>query len=251
MRPRAIFSALLVLVCGWATGSDAAAAEQKKSAASHAPAEANAADAAVETGTLAGAAYRIDVPANWNRGLVVYFHGYEITPLRLSPQEPPAPQLQQLLQRGYAVAQSAYSATGWAVEQAAADSEALRRHFNDKHGTSRETFVVGMSMGGTLTAMALETAADTYAGGLSLCGAIEASDSLLQRDFALVAAFNYYFPDLLGPWTPVPADYLPTAAVEAKIAAALRGNSGAAQSLLGIWGVGNLQTLTDILAFDY
>jgi hypothetical protein len=28
----------------------------------------------VETGTLAGAAYRIDIPAKWNHGLA-YFHG--------------------------------------------------------------------------------------------------------------------------------------------------------------------------------
>ena len=38
--------------------------------------------AAVETGTLDGAAYRIDIPANWNHGLVVYFHGYAVTPVQ-------------------------------------------------------------------------------------------------------------------------------------------------------------------------
>ena len=117
---------------------------------------------------------------------------------------PPAPQLQQLVARGYAIAQSAYAQTGWAIEQAAADTERLRRHFVERHGQPRETFVAGMSMGGTLTVLTLETERDTYAGGLSLCGAIEPSDALLQRDFALVAAFNFYFPDLLGAWMPVP-----------------------------------------------
>ena len=29
-----------------------------------------------EVGTLSGTPYRIDVPANWNHSLVVYFHGY-------------------------------------------------------------------------------------------------------------------------------------------------------------------------------
>jgi pimeloyl-ACP methyl ester carboxylesterase len=207
--------------------------------------------ASVETGTLAGAAYRIDLPASWNHGLVIYFHGYAVTPVQLPASEPIAPQLRQFLDRGYAVAQSAYSATGWAVEQASADSERLRRHFGEKHGKPRETLAIGMSMGGTLTVMSLETAPDNYAGGLSLCGAIERSDSLLQRDFALLAAFDYYFPDLLGPIVPVPAKYLPTVAVETQIAAALRAKPAAAESLLRIWGVGDLQTLGSVIAFNY
>jgi pimeloyl-ACP methyl ester carboxylesterase len=207
--------------------------------------------AAVETGTLEGAGFRIDMPARWNNGLVVWFHGYAITPVQLPRDEPLAPQLQQLVARGYAVAQSAYSATGWALEQASADGERLRQHFIEEHGAPRETLAAGMSMGGTLTVMAMEMHPDVYAGGLSLCGAIEPSDALLQRDFALVAAFNFYFPDLLGAWTPVPADYAPTAQVVAKISAALRARPDAARSLLRIWGVGNLQTLADILAFDY
>jgi len=215
------------------------------------PAAAAQKPAAVETGTLEGAAFRIDVPAKWNNALVVYYHGYAATPVLLPARDPIAPQLGQLLERGYAVAQSAYSATGWAIEQAAADTQRLRRHFSDKHGKPRETFVVGMSMGGALTAMTLETSAADYAGGLSLCGAIQPSDALLQRDFALLAAFDFYFPGLLGPLYPVPADYAPNAAAVARIAAALRAKPDAANSLLRIWGVGNLQTLPDILAFDY
>ncbi len=205
----------------------------------------------VETGTLDGAAYRIDVPAKWNHGLVVYFHGYAVTPVQLPARDPIAPQLGQFLDRGYAVAQSAYSATGWAVEQAVADGERLRVHFGEKHGKPRETFVAGMSMGGTLTVMSLESAPDTYAGGLSLCGAIERSDSLLERDFALLAAFDYYFPNLLGPLVPVPETYMPTLAVEKQIASALASKPDAAESLLRIWGVGDVQTLGSVIAFNY
>ncbi|HET7064436.1 MAG TPA: alpha/beta hydrolase [Rudaea sp.] len=215
------------------------------------PAHAATQPATVETGTLAGAAYRIDIPANWNHGLVVFFHGYAVTPVPLPARDPIAPQLRQFLDRGYAVAQSAYSATGWAVEQALADGERLRVHFGEKHGKPRETLAAGMSMGGTLTIMSLESAPDTYAGGLSLCGAIERSDSLLQRDFALLAAFDYYFPDLLGPLVPVPANYMPTMAIETQIAAALRAKPDAAESLLRIWGVGDLRTLGSVIAFNY
>jgi poly(3-hydroxybutyrate) depolymerase len=207
--------------------------------------------ATVETGMLDSAAYRIDIPANWNHSLVVYFHGYAVTPVQLPARDPIAPQLRQFLDRGYAVAQSAYSSTGWAVEQAIADGERLRAQFGAKHGKPRETYVAGMSMGGTLTVMSLESAPDTYAGGLSLCGAIERSDSLLQRDFALLAAFDYYFPGLLGPLVPVPATYLPTAAIEKQIASALAAKPEAAESLLRIWGVGDVPTLGSVIAFNY
>jgi pimeloyl-ACP methyl ester carboxylesterase len=168
----------------------------------------------------------------------------------LPAREPIAPQLQQFLDRGYAVIQSAYSQTGWAVEQGYADTERLRQHFIEKHGKPREAFVTGMSMGGTLTVMTLETAPDVYAGGLSLCGAIEPSDRLVQYDFALRAAFDYYFPDLLGPLVPVPAAFLPTRTTEQKIAAALQSKPQAAQSLLRSWGVGDPQTLAPIIAFN-
>jgi len=214
-------------------------------------AQATKQSAAVETGMLDGAAYRIDIPANWNHGLVVYFHGYAVTPVQLPARDPIAPQLRQFLDRGYAVAQSAYSSTGWAVEQAIADGERLRVQFGAKHGKPRETYVAGMSMGGTLTVMSLESAPDTYAGGLSLCGAIERSDSLLQRDFALLAAFDHYFPGLLGPLVLVPANYLPTAAIEKQIASALAAKPDAAESLLRIWGVGDVATLGSVIAFNY
>jgi pimeloyl-ACP methyl ester carboxylesterase len=204
----------------------------------------------LEAGTLEGAAYRIDIPAVWNHDLVVYYHGYAVTAVQLPAREPIAPQLRQFLDRGYAVIQSAYSQTGWAVEQGYADTERLRQHFIEKHGKPRETFVTGMSMGGTLTLMTLETAPETYAGGLSLCGAIEPSDRLVQYDFALRAAFDYYFPDLLGPLVPVPAAFLPTQATEQKIAAALQSKPQAAQSLLRSWGVGDPQTLAPIIAFN-
>jgi pimeloyl-ACP methyl ester carboxylesterase len=203
-----------------------------------------------ETGTLEGAAWRSDVAANWNKGLVVYYHGYAVTPVELPQRAPLAPQLRPFVERGYAVIQSAYSGTGWAVEQGFADTERLRKLFVDKHGKPRETFAAGISMGGTLTVMSLESAPETYAGGLSLCGAIEPTDRLVQHDFALRAAFDYYFPDLLGPLVPVPDDFLPTRAAEQKIAAALASKPEAANALLRVWGVGNLQTLTPILAFN-
>jgi len=205
--------------------------------------------ASTEVGTLAGAGYRIDVPAHWNRGLVVFYHGYAIDPVRFGEGERISPMFDGMLRRGFAVIQSAYSATGWAVEQGAADTERLRKYFVSKHGQPKETFISGMSMGGALTVLTTETQPDIYSGALSLCGAIEPTDRMMLHDFALRAAFDHYFPDVLGPLVPVPDDYRPNNAVVTKIAAAMKAKPAAVRSLLGVYGAGDAASLPAVIAF--
>lgn len=236
---RVLMLVSLLVVC---TAASAALARE-------AAPNAAAAGAITDIGTLEGAGYRIDVPANWNRGLVVFFHGYAIDPVTFREGERISPMFDPLLAKGFAVIQSAYSATGWAVEQGSADTERLRRYFVAHHGRPKETFVMGMSMGGTLTAMTIETQPQRYDGALALCGAIEPTHRLMQRDFAQRAAFDYYFPDLLGPLVPVAADYRPDAAVVEKIAAALQAHPKAAAALRALSGGGDARSLADVIAF--
>ncbi|HLJ77083.1 MAG TPA: hypothetical protein VKT75_06705, partial [Acidobacteriaceae bacterium] len=114
-----------------ASGTAGQAQANPSMAESRAAAGGAAAPAAVpvrtETGTVNGASYRIDVPQNWNHGLVLYFHGYMQRPQVFDPKYPPSRVLQEILNRGYAVARSGYSAGGWAMPQAASETEALRR----------------------------------------------------------------------------------------------------------------------------
>jgi pimeloyl-ACP methyl ester carboxylesterase len=217
----------------------------------HAPARAAAGTEPVtDIGMHEGVAYRIDIPSGWNHSLVVFFHGYAIEPIKFPPTQPASPLSAPLLERGYAVMQSAYSATGWALEQASADTEHLREHFVAKYGKPKQVLALGMSMGGALSVLALEGKPDAYAGGLSLCGAVEPSDRMFQRDFALRAAFDYYFPDLLGPLVPVPTAYTADAAVEAKIAHALAAKPEAANALLGFYGAADISQLPLVIAFN-
>lgn len=206
--------------------------------------------AKTEMGTLGGAAYRIDIPDDWNHNLVVFFHGYSITPVEWKKDERISPMFDGMLRRGYAVIQSAYSATGWAVEEGADDTERLRKAFVEKHGAPKQTLVSGMSMGGTLTAMTIERQSDVYAGALSLCGAIEPTDRLMQRDFALRAAFDYYFPNVLGPLVPVPEKFTPTTAAVDKVKTALHANPKAMRALLSWYGVGDADSLPDVIVFN-
>jgi pimeloyl-ACP methyl ester carboxylesterase len=200
-------------------------------------------------GTLHGASYRIDVPAHWNHRLVVYFHGYTDAPVVFHESEALSPMFDPLLARGYAVLQSGYSQGGWAVEQAAADTDRLRLFFTARHGAPVQTLVMGMSMGGTLTAMTIEQHPGVYAGALSLCGAVGPSDQLVSRDLALRAAFDYYFPGLLGPLAPVAAGYRADAATVARIDIALQSNPRARQSLLRWYRAANADNLPDVVAF--
>lgn len=235
MLRQVIVAVALSLLCAGASGASPAVAPG---------------NARPEFGTLEGAAFRIDVPEKWNGSLVVFFHGYAVTPVELDAGDRISPMFDGMLARGFAVIQSAYSATGWAVEEGAVDSERLRNAFVAKHGAPKQTFAVGMSMGGTLTVMAIESKPEVYAGALSLCGALEPSDRLMQRDFALLAAFDYYFPHVLGALDPVPPSFRPTDAFIAKVAAALRKNRRGARAVQAWYGVGDLTTLPDVIAFN-
>ncbi|MGZ4789326.1 MAG: alpha/beta hydrolase [Terriglobales bacterium] len=162
--------------------------------------------AKTEIGELHGVPFRIDVPDSWNHNLIVYYHGYSTAPVKYKEGDP-NPVLAEFTKRGYAVVQSAYSRTGWAVEQAVPETEALRRYFGEKYGTPKETLVAGHSMGGFLTAETMERFPQTYAAGLALCGALEPAPELLDRPFHFIAVFNYYFPGLLPPPDKIPADF--------------------------------------------
>lgn len=190
-----------------------------------------------EVGVLEGAAYRIDVPEEWNGSLVVYYHGYAQQPVSFHIAEKIAGHALPLFERHYAIAQSAYSQPGWALPQAFPETEALRHYFTQKFGPPRETYVAGTSMGGALVMVTLELNPKPYLGGLDLCGSVGPTSESFERRFAMRAAFDRYFPNLLGPLVPVPPDYLANQPVREKILAALKSNPTAAGELRNLLGV--------------
>jgi pimeloyl-ACP methyl ester carboxylesterase len=160
-----------------------------------------------EIGDLNGAKFRIDVPDPWNGSLVMFCHGYSAAPVTYAD-----PNVHKLLtpflEQGYAVAQSAYAATGWAIEEALHDTEALRLYFIRKYGEPKETWISGGSMGGFLTVAMMERYPTVYDGGLALCGPMApASEFIERRGFDLRVVFDHYFPDVLPPLDRIPADF--------------------------------------------
>ncbi len=169
----------------------------------------------IEIGEINGANFRIDVPENWNGALVMYCHGYNPSAGNFDPAKP-STILNSL--PGYAVAQSGYSAGGWAIQEAVADTEALRRYFARKYGAPKETYVTGHSMGGFLTMTLLEQFPNSYDGGLALCGPLApAAWFMARRVFDMAVVFAYYFPDALPAPDNVPSDYTASKEQSARI----------------------------------
>ena len=181
-------------------------------------------------GSTAGAPWRIDIPAHWNHKLVVYYHGYSMRPVTFR-QTPPNAFDREFLDRGFALIQSGYSHTGYAVQFALPETEALREMFVGRFGQPTATFVTGKSMGGELTMATMEQAPYTYNGALALCGLLGASDLHLEDMFAKVAAFDYYFPGVLPPLDPVPDSFQANGAFVQKLLRALDANPKGAAAM--------------------
>lgn len=126
-------------------------------------------------GVLGGANYTIAVPANWNRTLLLYSHGYVFTS---SPLVNPAPDASDaatgaaLLTQGYALAGSSYSQNGWAIQQALHDQVALLDFFAQTCGRPARTIPWGDSLGGIITAALVQLHPNLFAGALPMCGVV-------------------------------------------------------------------------------
>lgn len=136
------------------------------------------------TGTLNGAAYRVEVPVNWNGKLVMYAHGYRGPVTRLTIDDPLI--RRHLVQNGYAWAASSYSKNYWDARAGVEDTNALALEFTKIAAANGRTlgeptriYIVGQSMGGQITGAAIEdetarTAVHKvkYAGAVAMCGAL-------------------------------------------------------------------------------
>jgi len=202
----------------------------------------------VELGDLKGAKFRIDIPESWNGGLVVYCHGYADKPVNYTDGPLPAA-LAVFTSQGYAVAQSGYSAGGWAIEQAVSDIEALRQYFVLKYGRPKETFITGHSMGGFLTMMLMERAPANYDAGLAMCGPLAPAAYFMQAAFDLRVVTDYYFPGMLPAPDRVPASFQGTPELDRKLQALFESQPEKSAALLRFAGLHNTQELARVLTF--
>lgn len=173
-----------------------------------------------EMGEIDGASFRIDVPANWNHGLVIMNHGYSMDPRKPQPGAASA-RIKVFTDRGYAVAQSSYSKGGWAAEQAIADNEKLRQYFVKRYGKTTSLWATGGAMGASITMIEVEMHPELYSGGLATCCGTMVQSEGLNANFRMLALFDYYFPGVQPPLIGPLNGYTYGGASDAKIKAAL------------------------------
>lgn len=152
------------------------------------------ADSSRWAGMLKGAAYMVEVPANWNGKLVMFAHGYAGTGTTLSVT-PPAIR-RHLMTTGYAWAASSYSTNYYDVRAGLEDTNTLALAFSSiaaQQGrplaAPTRTYITGRSMGGHIAAAAVEretlaTANNKmhYHAALPMCGVM--ADTELFNRFA-------------------------------------------------------------------
>lgn len=126
--------------------------------------------------TPSGAFYQIQVPNDWvpADGLVIWNHGFDLSPIGPDPDLGPLVDIQLL--EGYAVLASSYSTTGWALFDAIADLEDAVHAFEQAFGIPDQVLVYGASLGGLMTARAIEEAdLGNVVGAMPICGAVGGS----------------------------------------------------------------------------
>jgi hypothetical protein len=139
-------------------------------------------------GTLAGAAYEIEVPDNWNGDLVLYEHGFTGSDPVLFVQMPPL--REYLVAQGFAWAASSFSAPGYNPDVGLQDTLALRADFVAQVGMPQRTYVYGTSMGGHIVVSAMEQQPQLFDGGFSECGVV-AGEAELDYLMSWVALASY------------------------------------------------------------
>jgi pimeloyl-ACP methyl ester carboxylesterase len=190
-----------------------------------------------------GALTRVCFPESWNGQLVVYAHGYVATgePLAVPDDQVGGQSVSATVNGlGYAYATTSYRANGLVADLAAEDvaqlAEEVARRFRPVPSRS---FVVGVSEGGLVAALAAEQRPDLFAGEVAACGPV--GDFAAQIDYLgdFRVVFDYFFPGVI-PGSPVnvpesvrsqwEAQYVPA------VVAALEADPAATAQLLAVTG---------------
>ena len=156
-----------------------------------------------------GSYYKFRVPDGWQpaNGLVIWNHGFSLSPLDTDPDLGPFADVQ--VAQGYAVAASSYSQIGWALFQIEEDLEQMVDAFEAAYGVPDQVIVTGASLGGAVTATAIEQAdLGNVVGAFPICGAM-AGSRVWNGAFDLRLLYDYVCSDVPGAAIPGGATGLP------------------------------------------
>lgn len=149
-----------------------------------------------------GAAYRFQVPDGmdgdvWNGRVVYYAHGGQPPKLFAAPFIQPEPFLDGLLALGFAVAQSSYSGTGWAVKEAIVEMHQLQGLFRARFGAPTRAYLLGRSLGGLIVLSMADRYPGQYDGVLPICAVVGGAHMTHDEFLFMRTAFDVYYPGAL------------------------------------------------------
>jgi pimeloyl-ACP methyl ester carboxylesterase len=202
-----------------------------------------------ETGTVADAHFRMKLPAQWNRSLVLAAGGYAPEPITFQPDQSAGRFAEELVRQGYAYAETGYSVGGVAIGEGVADVRALRRHFITRYGSPERTFVVGESKGGLIAVVLAESAAREVDGALVIGGLLSAPYAFFSRAFDLLGRFHEEFPDVLPPPTAIPKTYAADEETVTRVLTSLERSEATARRVRTHARVRSNQDLAELVAF--
>ena len=142
-------------------------------------------------GRIGAAAYAIDVPNDWNGTLFLYSHGY-VAPGELNQAHaaPPGEETAWLANQHFATAGSAYSATGWALEDAFKDQIDLLDYFSQHVGKPKRVIAWGASLGGIITAGLVQLNPGRFVAAMPLCGVLAGGIATWNSELDSAYAFK-------------------------------------------------------------
>jgi hypothetical protein len=147
-----------------------------------------------DLGEINGAKYKIYIPENWNRGLVMYAHGYEEIGEESEIISEEVDEFMEIFtSRGFAFAASAYKNQGLVIKDGIEDTEAVRTYFENTYGKPELCMITGHSMGGMISLAMIEKFPSEYDGALPLCGWLAPVYSLLKFGLDLLVTYDYLF----------------------------------------------------------
>lgn len=117
-----------------------------------------------------GAGFRIEVPADWNGVLVMWAHGYRGEGPELTVDSHPL--RDYLIPNGFAWAASSYSQNSYVAGLGVGDTRRLVGLFERMVDAPSTTYITGASMGGHVTARAIEESNHPYDGAMPICGVL-------------------------------------------------------------------------------
>ncbi|GAA2786860.1 alpha/beta hydrolase family protein [Saccharopolyspora taberi] len=174
-----------------------------------------------------GAAWVMDVPADWNGTVLLFSHGYREAGSPNPAQNAPTEEAgAAALEQGYALIGSSYATTGWAVEQAVPDQLSTLDEFTERFGPARRTIAWGQSYGGLVTTTIAERQPGRIDGSVAMCGLVHGG--VANWNSTLDAA--YAARTLLAPDAQVPLAGFPDQEAATRAAETMAGAVNTAQA---------------------